>query len=105
MLRIAGGTVYDPANGVEGEVRDICIADGRIVPDLPAGSRSIDARGMVVMPGGVDIHSHIASSSCNHARRLLPEQHAGDAVPAPQLAGGHTGRSGTGADRRGRARR
>ena len=95
-LRIAGGTVYDPANGVDGEVRDICIADGRIVADVPAGSPSLDARGMVIMPGGVDIHSHVASSSCNHARRLLPEQHAGDPCPAPHLAGGHTGRSGTG---------
>jgi formylmethanofuran dehydrogenase subunit A len=95
-LRIAGGTVYDPANGVDGEVRDICIADGRVVASVPAGSPSLDARGMVVMPGGVDIHSHVASSSCNHARRLLPEQHAGDPCPAPHLAGGHTGRSGTG---------
>ncbi len=95
-LRIAGGTVYDPANGVDGEVRDICIADGRIVADVPAGSPSLDARGMVVMPGGVDIHSHVASSSCNHARRLLPEQHAADPVPAPHLARGHAGRSGTG---------
>ena len=31
QLRIAGGTVYDPANGVSGEVRDICIDGGRIV--------------------------------------------------------------------------
>jgi len=95
-LRIAGGVVYDPANGIDGEVRDICIADGRIVTDLPAGTPSLDVRGMVVMPGGVDIHSHVASSSCNHARRLLPEQHAADPVPAPRLAGGHMGRSGTG---------
>lgn len=95
-LRIAGGTVYDPANGVDGEVRDICIADGRIVSGLPAGAPMLDARGTVVMPGGVDIHSHVASSSCNHARRLLPEQHAADPLPAPRLAGGHAGRSGTG---------
>jgi len=33
---------------------------------------------MVVMPGGVDIHAHIAGSSVNHARRLLPEEHAAD---------------------------
>ncbi len=95
-LRITGGTVYDPANGVDGEVRDICIADGRIVSELPAGAPVLDARGTVVMPGGVDIHSHVASSSCNHARRLLPEQHAADPLPAPRLAGGHAGRSGTG---------
>ena len=95
-LRLVGGTVYDPANGIDGEVRDICIAAGRVVADLPAGGPSLDARGMVVMPGGVDIHSHVASSSCNHARRLLPEQHAADPVRAPRLAGGHVGRSGTG---------
>lgn len=95
-LRVVGGTVYDPANGIDGEVRDLCIADGRIVADLPAGAPSLDARGMIVMPGGVDIHSHVASSSCNHARRLLPEQHAADPVRAPKLAGGRTGRSGTG---------
>jgi len=28
MLRITGGTVYDPANYVHGDVRDVCIADG-----------------------------------------------------------------------------
>jgi formylmethanofuran dehydrogenase subunit A len=95
-LRITGGTVYDPANGIDGAVRDICIADGRVVADLPAGAAALDARGMIVMPGGVDMHSHIASSSCNHARRLLPEEHAADPVPAPRLAGGRTGRSGTG---------
>ncbi len=31
MLRIVGGKVYDPANNIHGEVKDICIADGRIV--------------------------------------------------------------------------
>ncbi len=31
MLRITGGKVYDPANGINGEIRDIYIADGRIV--------------------------------------------------------------------------
>ena len=28
-LKIAGGTVYDPANGIDGEVRDIWIAGGQ----------------------------------------------------------------------------
>ncbi len=96
MLRIRGGAVHDPANGVDGAVRDLCIADGRIVDQLPASAPVLDARGMVVMPGGVDIHSHVASSSCNHARRLLPEQRAADEVAAPMLTGGHRGRSGTG---------
>ena len=38
-LRIAGGTVHDPANGIDGEVRDICIEDGRIVAE-PARRRT-----------------------------------------------------------------
>ena len=95
MLRIAGGTVYDPVNHVDGDVRDICIDDGRIVADLPAGARTIDAGGMIVMPGGVDIHSHVASASVNLARRLLPEEHDADPAPAPALVDG-VARSGTG---------
>jgi formylmethanofuran dehydrogenase subunit A len=96
-LRVAGGTVYDPANAIDGQVRDICIDGGRIVATLPDGAPTLDARGMVVMPGGVDIHSHFASSSCNHARRLLPEEHAADPAPAPDLLEDlHRARSGTG---------
>jgi formylmethanofuran dehydrogenase subunit A len=95
-LRITGGTVYDPANRVDGEVRDICIEDGRVVADVPQGAPSLDARGMIIMPGGVDIHSHFASSSCNHARRLLPEEHSADPTAVPSLEDGSIGRSGSG---------
>jgi formylmethanofuran dehydrogenase subunit A len=96
-LRIVGGAVHDPANGVDGEVRDVCIENGRVVAEVPTGAPTLDARGMVVMPGGVDIHSHFASSSCNHARRLIPDEHAADRAPAPRLAEGEPlARSGTG---------
>jgi formylmethanofuran dehydrogenase subunit A len=83
QLRIAGGQVHDPANGVDGEVRDVCIEDGRIVAQLPATAPTLDARGMVVMPGGVDMHAHIAGGSVNLARRLLPEEHALDPASWP----------------------
>jgi formylmethanofuran dehydrogenase subunit A len=95
-LRLAGGTLYDPANGVDGVVRDVCIEAGRIVAELPAGAPRLDVRGMVVMPGGVDIHAHIAGASVNQVRRLLPEERAPDPVPAPRLADGPSPRSGTG---------
>jgi len=95
-LRLTSGTVYDPANGVDGVVRDVCIEAGRIVAELPAGAPRLDVRGMVVMPGGVDIHAHVAGSSVNHARRLLAEEHAADPVPAPRLADGPSPRSGSG---------
>jgi len=88
--------VYDPANGVDGVVRDVCIEAGRIVAELPAGAPRLDVRGMVVMPGGVDIHAHVAGSSVTHARRLLAEEHAADPVPAPRLADGPSPRAGSG---------
>lgn len=95
-LRIAGGSVHDPANGIDGEVRDICVADGRIVENVGADARVIDAMGMVVLPGGVDMHSHVAGNSVNLARRLLPEQRRGDPAHAPSLVDGSLPRSGTG---------
>ena len=91
MLRIAGGRVYDPANGVAGEVRDVCVQDGKIVADVPGHARSIDARGMVVMPGGVDIHAHIAGPAVNAARKLAPEEHRADVLERTAIA-----RSGSG---------
>src|SRR5881392_3855741 len=72
MLRITGGKVYDPAHGVNGVVQDICIDGGRILPSV-VGGRTIDARGMVVFPGGVDIHTHVAGAALNFARALTPE--------------------------------
>jgi formylmethanofuran dehydrogenase subunit A len=72
MLRITGGKVYDPANGVDGEVRDVAISDGRIVARV-GGGRTIDATGMVVVPGGVDVHTHVAGAALNFARAMTPE--------------------------------
>lgn len=72
MLRITGGKVYDPANGVDGRVQDICIDQGRIVADVQGG-RTIDANGMFVFPGGVDIHTHVAGAALNFARAMTPE--------------------------------
>jgi formylmethanofuran dehydrogenase subunit A len=74
VLRITGGQVHDPANGVDGVVKDLCIADGRIVAEAE-GARSIDARGMIVFPGGVDIHTHVAGAALNFARGLTPENY------------------------------
>jgi formylmethanofuran dehydrogenase subunit A len=96
-LRLAGGTVYDPANGVNGVVADVCVEGGCIVEAVPDSARRIDVSGMVVMPGGVDIHSHVAGASVNAARRLLPEEHAADGAPPPALAPGEPpARSGSG---------
>ncbi len=78
MLLLAGGTVYDPRHGVRGAVRDLWIRDGRIVaePIDPAErpDRTIDLTGYVVMPGGIDLHCHIAGPKVNTARKMRPEE-------------------------------
>ncbi len=77
LLKIANGTVHDPANGIDGVVMDLWIRDGKVVAppvdpdDRP--SRILDAAGLVVMPGGVDMHAHIAGPKVNLARKMRPE--------------------------------
>jgi formylmethanofuran dehydrogenase subunit A len=82
MLGILNGRVYDPANGVDGQVQDIWVQDGRIVAADQVPNREaaeiFDAAGLVVMPGGVDMHSHIAGSKVNAGRRMCPEDHRAD---------------------------
>jgi formylmethanofuran dehydrogenase subunit A len=75
MLRITGGKVYDPANGINGQIKDLCIDDtGRFV-EAVEGGRTIDATGMIVFPGGVDVHTHVAGGAINFARAMTPEDH------------------------------
>lgn len=77
-LTIAGGTVIDPANGSAGE-RDIACANG-VIADAPAdGAASIDASGLHVAPGivdlgvfAVDIPAFIAGGITRVA--LMPDQ-------------------------------
>jgi formylmethanofuran dehydrogenase subunit A len=96
--KISGGTVYDPANGVDGEVRDIWMAGDKIVapPSDPAirPVRVIDARGLVVMPGGVDMHCHIVGSKVNTARMMCPE-HSRQAAPVLRTSRTRSGTMGS----------
>jgi formylmethanofuran dehydrogenase subunit A len=73
-IRITGGAVHDPANNVDGAIRDVCLEDGKVVAEVGPEARRIDARGMVVMPGGVDVHAHIAGPKVNAARKLSPDE-------------------------------
>jgi formylmethanofuran dehydrogenase subunit A len=78
-LLIRNGFVYDPINAVKGEKMDIAVRDGKIVESVSERkAKKIDATGMIVMPGGVDIHCHIAGSEVNTGRLLRPEDHVKD---------------------------
>lgn len=91
-LRIKGGRVIDPRNNVDA-VKDVWISGGRVIapPTDPQFlvDRTIDARGYIVMPGGVDMHCHIAGSKVNAARAFRPEDKTG-AIPRTAIT-----RSGT----------
>ena len=62
-LLITGGRVIDPASGFDG-VADVAISGGEIASvggeqgEVEA-ARTIDARGLLVVPGLIDIHAHV----------------------------------------------
>lgn len=59
-LVISGGRVVDPASGMDA-VGDVAVVDGKIAavgPSLGGAERVIDATGLVVAPGFIDLHAH-----------------------------------------------
>ena len=42
-MRIVNGKVYDPKNNIDGEVKEICIQDGKIVDSVSDNATIIDA--------------------------------------------------------------
>ncbi len=96
-FKISGGYVYDPLHGIDGQVKDIWILDGKIV-DAPDASvrptRTLDAAGLVVMPGGIDMHCHIAGPKVNTARKMRPEEKR-RSEPVERTAITHSGTMGS----------
>ena len=73
LIQFAGGRVYDPRNNVHGDVRDLWVLGKKIVaapPDAFKPQRVINVQGRVLMPGGVDAHSHVCGQGVNDARHL-----------------------------------
>ena len=80
MLLITGGTVIDPATGVN-EKKDLAVKDGKIrelsapgalsaLAALP-GCQTIDATGCVVAPGLVDPHVHFRDPGQTHKEDIV----------------------------------
>ncbi|MPW18041.1 formylmethanofuran dehydrogenase subunit A [Paraburkholderia sp. CNPSo 3157] len=78
-FRLRGGRVFDPASRIDGQIKDICVRDGKIVDlhEQEPVDCEYDASGMIVMAGGIDMHAHIGGGKVNLARLLMPEDHRG----------------------------
>ena len=60
-LIIRGGRIIDPANGID-RIGDVVISGGKIAGldvDAPEGAQVIDAKGAIVTPGLIDLHTHV----------------------------------------------
>jgi formylmethanofuran dehydrogenase subunit A len=87
LIKLASGKVYDPANGVSGEVRDIYVEDGKIAAAKPDAriDATYDLKGRIVMAGAIDPHTHIGGGKMTIARMLMPEDHQKDEVARTDL--------------------
>src|SRR5882757_8404575 len=79
-IRIQGGTLIDPSAGTETKA-DVFIAAGKIVAigDAPAdfqAARVIDAKGLAVAPGFVDLSARLREPGFEHKATLESEMAA-----------------------------
>lgn len=88
-LFIRGGIIVTADEQAE---RDVRVRDGRIVevgPGLrPEGERVIEARGLLVLPGGIDPHAHLTQAEDAPAQHRLADDLVSGSEAA--LAGGVT---------------
>ena len=70
---IKSGFIVDPTQKMDGVIGDVAIKDGKIVDKVSSSAKVIDAKGKVVMAGGVDVHSHVAGPKVNAGRLMRPE--------------------------------
>jgi dihydroorotase len=79
-LHIKNGRVVDPSNGIDA-VQDLYIADGKVagIGSAPAGftaTRTIDASGLVVAPGLVDLSARLREPGYEYKATLESEMQA-----------------------------
>src|SRR6267378_3426976 len=74
-LLIVNGYVVDPAQGIN-TGRDLLIEDGRVVDVLergqerPSGVELLDATGLIVAPGFIDLHAHLREPGAEYKETI-----------------------------------
>ncbi|RXE55794.1 protein fwdA [Methanoculleus taiwanensis] len=79
---IKNGFVFDPVLGIKGDKADVAIKNGKFVETTELSNpKTIDATGMTVMAGAVDIHAHVAGPKVNTGRNFRPEDKLFNCTP------------------------
>ncbi len=72
-LLIRGGRLVDPAAGREGDF-DVLLTDGKVAEvgaSLPAADAEVfDAKGLLVLPGFIDLHAHLREPGREYAETI-----------------------------------
>src|SRR3954464_5214007 len=84
-LAIRNARIVDPASGRDG-AGDLYIAEGKISAEAGRVDRTIDAKGLVVCPGFVDIAARLREPGFEHKATLESEMEAAVAGGVTSLA-------------------
>src|SRR5687768_13476159 len=84
-LHIKNGRVVDPASGKDGP-GEIFIAEGKISAEGGKAERTIDAKGLVVSPGFIDLAARLREPGFEYKATLESEMHAAVAGGVTSLA-------------------
>jgi dihydroorotase len=74
-LLIKGGRVIDPSQDLDG-IMDLLVVDGRVKElgqqlKAPAGAKTIDAAGLIVTPGLIDMHVHLRDPGLEYKEDII----------------------------------
>ncbi len=75
-IHLKNGHVFDPTNRIYNKKKDIFVQDGKIVKSLKKkADQIINCTDKIIMPGAIDLHTHIGGGKVNIARLMLQEFH------------------------------
>jgi len=77
-IKLESGIIFDPKNKIRNTRKDLYISQGKLVDKKDINGkidRVIDCRDKIIMPGAIDMHTHIGGGKVNIARMMLEELH------------------------------
>ena len=78
IIELKNANVFDPHNKIFNKKKSILIKDGKIINALEKNekiNKSINCKDKIIMPGAIDLHTHIGGGKVNIARLMFPEFH------------------------------